>query len=428
MAWFRAVGEQPIMKVARILTVFAIVIMLGKTNRSYADPAEVLPKGVFLFQSTYYHYLDIHHVYDDDGNIVPLGAQFNAELTSGVFPDLAAFDLLIPGGANLGRTNVDVTNKYNWFEFLLAYGLTDKVTLGMKIYYNHTKVKVNPNLNTDEANVGKNATINSLYPLNPPPGFEVPGKTVPLTTADVQSLLGKGLDINDDGKIDIPGYGYDKLEDWTGSSLGDIEVGAKYRFYTCKNWRFSLGGAVAFPTGETDDPDNLIDVEPGSGNFDLLFDLYTDYLGIKDLLLSASVEYRLQLPDSATVRVPVAVGDILTPYKENVDRNLGDSIDFELSGIYSFTPSFFGALEYDYVHKFADSIDGSKGLAYDALEFGTVSDSHVGIVRLGYTTLPLFLKKKFPIPISTFVSYRNRFAGRNATKSQYISLDLAVLF
>lgn len=129
---------------------------------------------------------------------------FNVNLNSAVFPGLGLLENifgLLPGSANIGSGVVSFGYQYDYLISDLQYGLTDRLTIGRRIpcYWNENKVKVF--LDTSKATVGKNAVLNTLAPLF------VPG-TVPLTTHDVQRLLGPGLDINGDGKIDVRGFGY----------------------------------------------------------------------------------------------------------------------------------------------------------------------------------------------------------------------------
>jgi hypothetical protein len=222
--------------------------------------------------------------------------------------------------------------------------------------YNYTKNKVNAFLSTTNANVGKNPFINSLAPLYAP-------GTVPLTTKDVQSLLGRGLDINGDGKIDIPGYGYKPVKTWSGQDIGDVEILGKYQFFKNKNWRLAAGAGVRLPTGVTDDPDSLVDIPTGDGQTDILLRFYADFIGIKNLCINGTFRYDIQLPDTQMTRVPDSVDQPLTTNREKVSRNLGDIYEFEFMGNYAFTSYLSGGLKYRYTYKSKDHVDGDLGFA-----------------------------------------------------------------
>jgi hypothetical protein len=112
-----------------------------------------------------------------------------------------------------------------------------------------------------------------------------------------------------------------------------------------------------------------------------------------------------------------------------VDRDLGDIIELEGSATYYFGKGFNVSLLYKYGFAFKTKVSGDKGYAYDSLEDETDYTEQVGILSLSYSTLPLFEAKKFPVPLTASISYRNRFAGsNNVLKSQYIGFGLSIFF
>lgn len=107
---------------------------------------------------------------------------------------------------------------------------------------------------------------------------------------------------------------------------------------------------------------------------------------------------------------------------------MGDKFEIETEGIYDFFDGLSFSLLYKYAHKFKNHVSGNRGFNYESLEDETNFQEHVGIVGLWYSTFPLYLAKKFPIPMIAGLSYRDRFAGTNLLKTQYISLSLAIYF
>jgi hypothetical protein len=411
-------------KTTVILSVFIVLIsFLGVV---YADNAEVLPKGVFRANFTGNFYFPIDERYDPDGDKEDVATDYNSTLDSTVFPSLALVEDgfgMPPGSANIGDSVVSFEYKFRDYIFNLYYGLTDKLAVGIKVpfYRNKTDVKT-AKLNTVKATVGKNEELNTIAPL------VFPG-TVPFTTEDVQQLLGKGLDINGDGSIDVPGYGYDRFESWDSTQIADIELGFRYQYLKTEKWRLAFTGGVRFPTGEVDDPDNLIDVGFGSGTYAFLFRLNNDYIGIKNTVLNFTVRYDLVIDDKETRRIPDDVDQPITRNRERVDRNLGDMMELEASGEYEFLKGFSGSLLYRYGAKLKDRISGDKGFQYDSLEDETDWTYHLLIVGLSYSTVPLFLEEKFPIPLEIALSYENDFAGsNNYLRQQLISLELTTFF
>lgn len=403
---------------------FLFLFLGSPTNQSYGDDAQVLPKGVISVGLDGRYYFPFDKRFDKEGKKEDVAVDYNANLGSNVFPALILVENFFgmpPGSASIGRSVLSFELQGQDFITLLQYGLTDRLTVGARIPYYWRKNKVNARLDTTYATIGKNPFINSLAPLS------VPG-TVTLTTNDAQSLIGRGLDINGDGTIDIRGMGFKPFKTWSGKGLSDIELGGKYQYLKTNNWRLAFTGGIRLPIGEVDDPDDLADMGLGNGAYALLFYLNNDYIGIKNLVLNATFRYDLILPHREILRVPENVNQPITPNKENVERNLGDAIELEASGTYEVLKGFTSSLLYRYYYKLKDSVSGNRGFNYESCESETRTTQHVGIASLCYSTFPLYKAQKFPIPMTASVSYRNRFAGANLLKTQYISLSLAVYF
>jgi len=231
------------------------------------------------------------------------------------------------GSAKLGDSLVSFKLEFIDLLVSLQYGVTDCFTVGVTVPYYWQKSQVSARLDTSGATVGKNAALNTLAPLR------LPG-TKSLTTEDVQALLGKGLDINGDGTVDLPGFGFKRFETWSDDGFGDVEAGFRYQYLKTNNWRLAFTSGVRFPTGQVDDPDNLVDVAFGTGAYALLFRANNDFTGITNVVLHTTLSYDLYLPDRQTQRVPDNVNQPITNNKEEVQRDLGDIFKIEVSGRY----------------------------------------------------------------------------------------------
>ena len=406
-------------------SLFACLICLAISGICYADSAEVLPKGVANISLDGKFYFKIDERYNPDGDAEDVATDYNTDLDSTVFSDFSLVEEFFgmpPGSANIGRSVVSFDYNFTITELTFMYGITDKLSVGVLLPYWWVENKVGSRLDTSAATVGKNAALNNIVPL------AVPG-TVPLTTKDVKNLLAGGLDINGDGTVDVPGFGYKQFGTFKNNGIGDIELGLRYQYLKTEKWRLAFTGGVRFPTGEKDDPDDLTSYPLGSGAYGILFRLNNDYTGIKDVVLNATLRYDLILPDHETLRIPDSVYEPITRNIENVDRDIGDVAEMEVSGAYTFSKGFNVTLDYKYGFSLKDAVSGDKGFAYESLEDETDYTEHVFLGTLSYSTLPLYLEKKFPVPITASVSYRNRFAGsNNIFKSQYIGAGLQVYF
>lgn len=413
---------------------------------AHADDAIVLPRGVSRVSIASNSYLPIDKRYNPDGKVEDIAIDLNTSLNSRIFPALAPLNPLVGGTASLGDTDVSFEFDITILYLDVAYGITDRLTAGIRLPYWWLTNTVRGRLNSgpgSSANVGLNPFFGRP---GQPPLVPLARGGVPLTTEDVQQLLGHGLP-------GIPGFGLKRFDSFSDHGLGDIEAGFRYQYLRTDAWLLAFTGGARFPTGSVDDPDNLTDYGFGSGAYALLFRLNHDYAisslwkGTHDstaeetlggrapgivpgtVVLNGTIRYDLVLPDKQVKRVPDHVNNPLTANRENVSRDLGDIIELEASAKYNFLPGFTFSSLYKYGFKLKDHVSGKKGFAYSSLEDETDYTEQVFIVGIAYSTFPLYLQKKFPLPLTTSLSYRNRFAGsNNVFKSQYIGLGLEVLF
>jgi hypothetical protein len=246
-----------------------------------------------------------------------------------------------------------------------------------------------------------------------------------LTTEDMQKLLGPGLP-------GIAGYGFKRFETWEQEGVGDIETGLKYQYYSDDKWKLAALGGVLWPTGEKKDPDSLVSQPLGGGSYALLFRSYNDFTGIKHLTFNGSVFYTLTLPQDSERRIVTDPHKPLSDTKKNVEIDPGDILEFETSVKWQIPWVNGCSVEglYHFTKTFKDSVSGSiTGPQAQALESETDGEDHFYIAKISYSTIPLFLQKKFPLPMDISVAFRDKFAGNNNSfKTQYIQGSLTIYF
>jgi hypothetical protein len=414
---------------------------------AHADDAIVLPRGVSRVSIASNFYLPFTKRYNPDGEVEDIAADFNTSLNSRIFPALAPLNPLVGGMASLGDTTVSFEYDLTILYFEIGYGITDRLTAGVRLPYWWLTNTVRGHLNSgpgSSANVGLNPFFGKP---GQPPLIPLTRGGVPFTTEDVQQLIGTGLP-------GIPGFGFKRFDSLSTHGLGDVEAGIRYQYLRTDAWLLAFTGGARFPTGRVDDPDNLADFGFGSGAYALLLRFNHDYVisslwkgtqqhttaeetlggrapGIAPgtVVLNGTIRYDLVLPDKQVKRVPDHVNNPLTVNRENVSRDLGDIIELEAAAKYNFLTGFTFSSLYKYGFKLQDQVSGRKGFTYSSLEDETDYTEQIFIVGIAYSTFPLYLQKKFPLPLTASLSYRNRFAGsNNVSKSEYIGLGLEVLF
>ncbi len=415
----------------KIIRMCILLLFSFLTAVAHADDAAVLPKGVSAISVNTKFYFPITERYNPDGDVEDVATDYNAQLDSNVFGDLGLLETtfkslgLVPPDfvASFGNSNVSFKYNITIVDLFFARGITDKLTIGIHIPYWWMKNNVDARLNTSAATVGKNPLLGNpsdpfgapFIPISVAESMGFSKNDVQLTTEDIKQIL-------------INNFGYKRFETWSDNGVGDIEAGVKYQYLKKENWQLAFTGGVRFPTGRIDDQDNLVDYPFGSGAYALLFRLHNDYTGIKNLVLNTTFRYDLLLKNKETLRVTENVNQPITANKEEVKRDLGDVIELEASGAYDLSKGFNLALLYKYGLSLKDKVEGSQG-RIQSLESETDYTEHVFVTSLSYTTVPLYLEKKSPVPLAASLSYRNRFAGtNNVLKSQYIGIGLQFFF
>jgi hypothetical protein len=323
------------------------------------------------------------------------------------------------GSATFGRSVVDFERHIQITTLQAAYGLTDRLSLGVRLPYWTQDVRVKAALDNRTATVGFNPAVpGGVAPLG------VPG-TRPPTTEDIQSLLQR--------------LGFKRVQNWSDASFSDSFGGLKYQYYRSEHWRLAATGSVRFPTGRWADPNNLVDYPTGYATWGLGLQVHQDFVWQKpglaprlgalttgDFFLNTTFGYEAFLPDDK----PFRVCDIHQPICPNLDRHVqrhvGDIVEAELTGSVGLLPGLTLTPMYIYAHKFQDHFHGHLGFNYRVLRTETDADSHSLDLRLGYSTALLVAAKRFPVPLSVSLRYVERLASNNnRLQTRYLGFILA---
>lgn len=394
---------------------FFFCISLASASSVLADTARTMPKGLYRIELQNKFWFPITERYDTEGDKKDLGAAFSMPLNSSGFSALGAVEEaagMTPGSGSLGTTDIDLTMHYNDLILYYQYGLTDKLTIGAEIpyYWQWTDVK-RATVNTRDATIGINPTGNG------PPLLPLTQGGVANGDLAMEMLQGQ-----------LQGMGYQRLADWSDQGFGDILAGARYQYFEQPSWRLAVTGGLTFPTGKMDDADNLTDIEFGRGAWGFFVHSNNDYTGIPDLTINLTFRYDHYLTNSQDRHIPSAAGVFLSGEKEDVDVQLGDKVEAEISAIYYFTDALSAECLYRYAYQGDDSISGHSNRDYSMLAEDSSREEHVGRTSLSCSTLAAFRQGTFFLPLVTSIEYRDRFAGSNLSVSRYIRFKVALFF
>lgn len=300
----------------------------------------------------------------------------------------------------------------------MGYGITDNITAGFILPWTQTRSKVRFAVNG--GNVGFNPRFNPALPVDAGnyPFAPVGGGVAPLGTAGVQALLSNPAF----------GYGYQPISGSTTSGLSDPTVGALWRFHRSEKDSAVLGLGARFGIAEEDDPDNLTDVPIDSGTTTLRarLEYFRDLGAGFDLRLLA--EYKMQLADTVTMRVP-APGALLAPAssKEKLRRDLGDYEEYDIELGYSWSDWRASATWHRY-HEPADQYTSRLGTNTAALEANTEILADQARLGLSWSGVKAWQAGKVPLPLIVKLEMQDTFDGRNFVKVRDFYLRITSFF
>ncbi|MGE3541368.1 MAG: hypothetical protein AB7N91_28535 [Candidatus Tectimicrobiota bacterium] len=401
--------------------VFLVLSLVLVARTTVADDAAVLPQGRWHVGAEARVSLPITKQFTPSGGTEDLAVNFNRNLDRLAFPDLQSVETgfrLPAGTATFGRSVVDFTRHLQIYAGQAAYGLTDRLTVGLRVPYWTQDIKVTATLDTRTATVGFNPAVpGGVAPLR------VPGTRV-ATIDDIQGFITR--------------LGFRRVQRWADASFSDLFGTLKYQYYRTAPWRLAVSGTVRFPTGRWEDPNNLVDYPTGYGAWGLGVQLHQDYrwspfrrtagAGVRspgDVLLSTSVRYEVILPDTKAFRVCNINQPLCPNYDPQVHRDVGDLVEAEVATTVGLLPGLTLTPQYTYVHKFPDHFRGNLGFPYGELTAETDVDSHILDVRLTYSTASLVAAKRFPVPVSVGFLYTDRLASTNSRlQTRYLGVSL----
>ncbi len=297
------------------------------------------------------------------------------------------------------------------------YGLTSKVSLGIIIPITHMNVKasfnadVQNNVSEIQAKVAGNNGLSD--------GLTTFSARMPNTESFANDVF--------------VANGYSVPGDFSWTGLGDIELGAKVQLI--KNSKFKATSLTGFrmPT-TTHHPElsNLLDSSSGDGQWDLAFEIATEYMPINNVVFSAATRYTSQLPNSqknALLKTGQSGLPNLTDSDtvQTVKRNLGDQLETEIGASYQMGRFIVNAA-YENSIKNSDSYSVPEGFRSDNLEDGTDAVQNRYALGVKYTTVAAYVAKKSAIPYEAQITYNDIFSGRNVTRAAYTRLDLIFFF
>jgi len=255
---------------------------------------------------------------------------------------------------------------------------------------------------------------------------------VPITTNQAQELLTSALGI---APIDLVER----------SHIGDVELGAKLllidtfggqaraRAARTGGVRLAVGGLVRFGTGQSDAPDNLVDIGTGDGQTDVEVSGATDIVLNRRWWGSFIARFGVQLADDQFLRIPDVPRDpfVAADRQRRVSRNLGDYLELEAAPRFVYNDYLSLSAQWRYRRKAADeyrgtfTIEGADGapvqLDASVLGVGTEqTDQRVG-AGVTFSTLRAFDRRRARLPLEVQFLHSQTVSGSGFAPKQFSS-------
>ncbi len=295
---------------------------------------------------------------------------------------------------------------------IFSYGITDKLTLAIGVPFYQAKVNVRMGFQTSD-----NALKLINYLNDPANNQQAKAREVALKLTNSVGELNNKLITN----------GYSPLEDWERSGIGDVTLGAKYLFLDTERVKIANGNGITAPTGFPGDPNVLISVPFGSGTWALYEMLYIDEYITREFWLNQYVKYTYHAPAKKTLRLKTEDESIEVP-EDRIRFKLGNRWETGVSTQYE---PWFGLVfgtGLSLTGKAGDRYDTDNKAAQLALEKNTDDRSSYWETRVGYQSIPAFLRKEMPIPFIMTLEYKKHLRSSNTVVKDLLTFDFNVCF
>lgn len=400
---------------------FLIGMLFLETSYAFED-TKVLPKGIRRINFTALS-SRITEKTDNSGNKVSVIDRLNRDVRFGLLAttqtglrgtSIPAFLSDVGGddqssaGSFLADAGLDLAG----YGLQFNYGITDNITLGVGLPVYKASVRLSTGFRMSD-------TSRKLVGLLTKPEYN--------QVEAARQVLSK---LNNPGPVLnqlLLKNNYKELQNWEGSGIGDLVVGAKWRAYQGPGINLALTTGIVVPTGERDDSSVLNDFRMGDGQYDLFQTFCVDKQLTKQWLVATHLKYTYQAPGKKKLRHETAEV-LFSPTVSESSFKLGDKV--ELGAFTSYTMPVGLDFKTGLIAN-SKASDRYKNLPSDVAknyEKNTKSRGYVWENAIGYSSIEAFKRKEVSIPFSLQLGYKKQLSSVNTPVSDQASLDFAVFF
>lgn len=231
----------------------------------------------------------------------------------------------------------------------------------------------------------------------------------------------------------IAGYNYAPLADQQNQEIGDVSLGVKHLLHKAEDGDFAwvMAARVVAPTGRVADPNKVVDVAPGDGQWDLGVSTTAEWRHSPRWSSIVSAGYMHQFASEKPKRIPFRRNETLTPDVDSrVTEKLGDIVSSSAGLKYQPVDAWSVGLQYALQYKGPDTYRGSAFAAdrYEWMSTDTEQELQSAQAGVTYSTIPAFRAGQFMIPLETTLSLASTLGGRNTGKVELLAWELALYF
>lgn len=394
--------------------------VVGAIQSAAFASTETLPAGIYSPSIRLGVISGLDQTYSSDGRLYRLGdtrsLNFDAATLSRTNKDaetlirvLDSFGSQGLGKAiHLGRLQIDTRPEVHYQAPVIAYGVTDRWTLGVGIplvrYRNQIRISTvsSPNLEFYRSQFsGLSNELDRAFNI------------------DLAAEAGKTL----------AAKGYKPLEDRDQSFVGDIQLASLYRSDVMAPWKMVHQIGLTLPTGPKDDPNDLMALNTFGRT--VVENSFTVGIPLsRNFTFAPGASLSLPLPDQVSVRVPRDEDDALPDESQidRVDRWIGPTVAVATDGHYSLTRQWglSGGLESSWKQK--DSYGRSGKGRSDVLARGTATEAHRLRGGVSFSSVKTYLAGQSLLPsVASFV-VSDTVAGRTIERQLRTELNVMLFF
>ncbi len=309
-----------------------------------------------------------------------------------------------------GRSYADINTRVQVTLPAMAYGLTDRWTVGFAVPIVYTNQDIATGF------VGTNQLQELVTDFS--------GKSRKQTQL-IQSKL------NDVIATELANKGYKPLRDEERTQVGDLVMVAKYLAAQELSYSWAITNTVTLPTAHVRDTNRLADPTPGDGQADFGIASIFEVPVTSKLRLINQTGYTIQFSDVRETRIPISEEErISKDIDYGANRDLGDMVSTSFAALYSPIDLISFGASYTLGYKERDEWTGVNASPDRYRALGVETEQYIQALygQVSLSTVGAYKRKTFFLPMMATMGVGQVVDGRNVRNDPVWSLNMSLFF